>query len=131
MHEHEQPAVYVVAETAELAEALAWLVSSANRRVVSFSSLEAFISAYDPAWTGCLLVELFALDEQWTEFAAALARQGVRLPAIVISAPPAASSAASASPLPRMEVLFRPVLDHVLLDRLGEAMRWDAKSRGT
>jgi FixJ family two-component response regulator len=129
MGEPSAQAVYVVAEGADLVEALGFLVSSADLPAVTFDSLDAFLSAYEPAWRGCLVIEVSDFQDQWQESIEAVVLRGVDLPVILIGGPPRPARGTSRTKWPRVEFLVRPVTDELLLDRVSKALRWDASRR--
>jgi FixJ family two-component response regulator len=129
MGEPSSQAVYIVAQGAEVVDALGFLVSSADLPAVTFDSLDAFLSSYQPGWGGCLVIEVSEFQGGWQETVEAVALRGVELPVILIGGPPRPAQGRSRTKWPRVEFLVRPVTDELLLDRVRKAIHWDADRR--
>jgi FixJ family two-component response regulator len=78
--------VYVVEDDDIIREVIAELLLAQGERAECFASAEAFLDALRPDWHGCLLLDLVLPGMSGTDLQAELARRGVGLPIVFMSA---------------------------------------------
>lgn len=79
------PVVYVVDDDAALRDSLTWLLESPDVDVRAFGSANEFLSAYDPARPGCLVLDVYMPGISGLELQEILSKRGVRLPVVLIT----------------------------------------------
>ena len=80
-----RPTIFVVDDDAAMLGSLQALLSVQGISVRTFPSARAFLDAYRPEWTGCLLVDYLMPDMSGLDLLAGLRRRKIGLPAIVMT----------------------------------------------
>jgi FixJ family two-component response regulator len=80
-----RPIVYVVDDDASVRDSIAWLLDSIDADVRTFSSAAEFLSAYDPATPGCLVLDVHMPGTSGLQLQQMLPERGIPLPVVVIS----------------------------------------------
>lgn len=78
--------VYIVDDDASVRDSLALMLGLAGYRTVLFASAEAFLDAYRPDLSGCLIADLRLPGRSGTELQSELLARGSALPVIIITA---------------------------------------------
>lgn len=118
-----EPTVFVVDDDEDLRQALRWLIESAGLRVETFDSAEAFLGANRLARPGCLLLDIRMPGMGGMRLLEHLRRSdGFRGPVIVLTGHGDIPMAVQALRMGAIDFIEKPALDHVLLDRLLEAV---------
>lgn len=78
--------VYVVEDDAAVRDSLALMLGLAGYRTALFADAEAFLAAYRPGWTGCVIADLRLPGASGLELQARLRERGSTLPFIVVTA---------------------------------------------
>jgi RNA polymerase sigma factor (sigma-70 family) len=117
--------VFVIEDDAAVRDALSLLISLKGLRTAVFSSAEAFLETYQPAWRGCLLTDLQMPGMSGLDLQIALRERNVSLPVIVLTAHGDVATTRAALKNGAVDFLEKPVDDGVLIDVLRNAIRID------
>lgn len=125
----DEPTVFVVDDDEAMCEALTWLLESQGLSVATYNSAEDFLSAYDPARPGCLVVDVRMRGLSGLELQARLVEQGCPLPIIILTGHGDVPMAVRAVKAGAFDFLEKPVDDQRLLERIRAALALDAERR--
>ena len=78
--------VYVVEDDAAVRDSLALMLGLAGYRTALFADAEAFLAAYRPVWTGCVVADLRLPGASGVELQATLRDRGSTLPFVIVTA---------------------------------------------
>jgi len=120
------PTVFHVDSDAALRRQVEVLGRSAGLVVNGFETAAAFLEACRPEWPGCLVLDLQLPDQDGLDLLAGCARQGVFLPAVVVTGNTEVPQVVLAMKRGAVEVLEKPCTDQALLDAIHEALARDA-----
>jgi FixJ family two-component response regulator len=123
------PKVFVVDNDPSTRESLTWLLESANLTVAAFETAEAFLAACTPDQPGCLVLDLRLPGMSGVVLQEELVRIGIKLPLIMITGYADVPTAVRVLKRGAFDFLEKPLADDVLLDRIREAIIWDAEHR--
>ena len=118
----EKPAVVVIDDDRDTREALDGLLRSANLRVASFPSVQAFLDSPRPSPLGCLVLDVWLPGRSGLEFQADLAKAGAGVPVIFISGYADVHMSVRAMKAGAVEFLTKPVRHQELLMAIQSAM---------
>ncbi len=121
--------IFLVDDDAAIRDALSLLLSLKGLRAQTFASAEEFLEACRPDWRGCLLTDLRMPGMSGLELHQALARRGITLPVVVLTAHGDVGTARAALKSGAFDFLEKPVNDELLVDVLGHAVQRDAELR--
>ncbi len=124
-----QPLVNLVDDDPALRDSLRWLLESAGHRVADFASAEGFLSAFDPAQRGCLVLDIRMPGMSGLELQDELGRRGSRLPIIFITGHGDVPTAVSAVKKGAFEFVEKPFNDQQFLGLVERAIARDAEFR--
>lgn len=82
----ERLTVYIVDDDAAVRDSLALMLGLAGYRTAVFADAEAFLAAYRPDWSGCVVADLRLPGASGLELQAELDARGSALPFIIITA---------------------------------------------
>lgn len=77
--------VFIVDDDAAVRDSLVSLMESVGLNAESFGSSEAFLGAYDPSRSGCLLLDIVLPDMSGLELQARLAKVAIELPVVMMT----------------------------------------------
>lgn len=100
--------VYVVEDDAAVRDSLALMLGLAGYRTALFSDAEAFLSAYRPGWTGCVVADLRLPGASGVELQATLRSRGSTLPFIIVTAHGDVATARAAFRAEAVDFLEKP-----------------------
>lgn len=123
------PKVFVVDNDPSTRESLAWLLESVNLTVAAFETAEAFLAACTPDQHGCLVLDLRLPGMSGVVLQEELVRFGIKLPVIMITGYADVPTAVRVLKRGAFDFLEKPLTDDVLLERIREAIMWDAEHR--
>ena len=103
--------VYIVEDDASVRDSLALMLGLAGYRTVFFADAEAFLAAWRPDWTGCVVADLKLPGASGIELQAELARRGSQLPYIIVTAHGDVAAARAAFRADAVDFLEKP-FDH-------------------
>ncbi len=125
------PTVFIVDDDAAVRRSLSRLAKSVDLPAEVFSSPQAFLDRYDPAWPGCLVLDLKMPGMSGLELQARLTQDGVQLPTIIISAHGDVEKAVQAMKSGAVDFISKPYKAKILLARIRMALAMDAEQRRT
>ena len=123
------PTVFIVDDDAAVRRALSRLAKSVDLPAEVFSSPQAFLESYDPAWPGCLVLDLKMPGMSGLELQAKLKQDGVQIPTIIISAHGDVEKAVQAMKSGAVDFISKPYKAKILLARIRMALALDAEQR--
>lgn len=124
------PTVFVVDDEPAVLVAVERLLRSAGWRAATFASAAAFMSAYDPARPGCLLLDVAMPDTDGLEVQRQLADAGCTLPIIFLTGHGDVRMSVQAMRAGALNFITKPFRDETLLDAVAEAVEKDRVARG-
>ena len=122
--------VFVVDDDPAMRESLRWLIESVGLGVETYPSAQRFLEAYDPAQTGCLVLDVRMPGMGGLDLQTELAARKTDLPIIVITGYAEVSMAVRAIKGGAIDFIEKPFNDQVLLDRIHQAIETDRRNRG-
>jgi FixJ family two-component response regulator len=114
--------VYIVDDDPSVRDALGLLLGVRGYRTAVFSSGEAFLQAWQPAWRGCLLLDIRMSGMDGLALQQELAQQGCRIPFIIMSGHGDVGTARAAFKADAVDFLEKPFDDGKLIAAIDEAL---------
>lgn len=121
--------IYIVDDDEALRDSLVWLLESSGQRVRAFESAEEFLAAYQPAMTGCLVLDVRMPGMSGIELQERLTLQRIRVPIIFITGHGDVQMAVRAVQAGAFDFIEKPFNDQDLLDRIQRAISFDSERR--
>ncbi len=121
--------VFIVEDDAAVRDSLGLLLGLKNYRTQSFACAEDFLRVYQPAWAGCLLLDIRMPGMSGLELQSALGREHPALPIIVITAHGDVATVRTALKSGAVDFLEKPVDPDALLTAVRTALDTDAAQR--
>jgi FixJ family two-component response regulator len=118
-----------VDDDAEVRESLTSVIEMAGLAIESFSSAEAFLEAYCPERSGCLVLDVKMPGMSGLVLQDTLAAQAMHLPIIFITGYGDVPTSVQAIKAGAVDFLEKPFSSEVLLQRIREALAQDARMR--
>jgi FixJ family two-component response regulator len=125
------PTVFVVDDDEAVRKALKLLIESAGLKVLTFASADDFLAGYQPAWPGCLLLDVRMPGMSGLALQEKLLSEKILIPIIMITGHGDVAMAVGAVKKGAIDFLQKPFDDEVLLDRVRHAIEIDAERRVT
>ena len=114
--------VYIVDDDDAVRDSLCFLLKSVGITGNGFSSGNEFLEAYDPDWTGCILLDIRMPGISGMEVQRQLAERNCPLPIIFITGHGDIPMAVEAMHLGAYDFIQKPFHDQELLDRIQQAL---------
>jgi two-component system, LuxR family, response regulator DctR len=121
--------VFIVDDDEAIRDALAWLFQSRGVAVETFASAEAFLAAWVPERTGCLLLDIRMEGMSGLDLFDILCGLEARLPVIFLTGHGDVPMAVAALKKGARDFVEKPFNDNELVDRVIEALSWEAQQR--
>ena len=121
--------VFIVDDDPALRKSLRWLTESVGLRVETFATAEDFRAAYDPARSGCLVLDVRMPGMSGLDLQAYLVEQNIALPVLIVTGHAEVQSAVRAMKAGAVGFLEKPFGDQELLDHVQEALAIDQRER--
>jgi RNA polymerase sigma factor (sigma-70 family) len=121
--------VFVVDDDASIRGAVKSLLKSVGLRAETFGSTEEFVSAARAEAPSCLVLDVRLPGMSGTDFQADLAKRGVRIPIIFITAHGDVPMTSRAMKAGAVEFLQKPFQKNELLDAIHQALDRDRAAR--
>ncbi len=126
-----EPTVFVVDDDQAMRTSLKWLIESTGMQVRTFDSADAFLAAYYPGCAGCLLLDVRMPGMSGLELQSYMAREGYRLPVIIITGHGDVGMAVKAMKAGAADFIEKPFHDEDLLRSIRNALELDERWRVT
>ncbi len=123
------PIVFVVDDQQAVRDSLRWLLESIGIPVRDYPTADAFLRDYDPAQPGCLILDVRMPGMSGLDLQEELARRGIELPTIVITAHAEVPMAVRAVKAGAVDFIQKPFSHELLLDRVKQALEIDSQDR--
>lgn len=121
--------LYIVDDDDGMRAALRRRLRQIGLHAEDYPSAALFLEAYRGDEPGVLILDLRMPEVDGLALQHALAERGARLQVIVISGAADVASAVAAMKLGAVDVLEKPIDEHVLVERIGLAIRRDSERR--
>jgi RNA polymerase sigma factor (sigma-70 family) len=122
--------VFIVDDDAAVRDSLSLLLSLRGYRTATFGSAEDFLRALEPGWRGCLIADIRMPGMSGLDLQRELARRGVRLPVVIVTAHGDVSSARAAFKADAVDFLEKPFDDEGPLIAVEAALRRERERAG-
>ncbi len=119
----EDALICVVDDDEALRRSLVFLLESVGWRVETYASAEAFLAAYRPGMSGCLVLDIRMPSMSGLELQHVLKARGITLPVIFITGHGDVPLAVQAMKLGASDFIEKPFKDQALLDAVAQAVR--------
>jgi len=123
-----RPAAHIVDDDSGMRESLAVWLGMRGIRCVAFSSAEEFLDAVQPAWRGCVLIDLRLEGIDGLQLQSRLAERGIRMPAIFVTGHADVTAARDALKAGAFDFVEKPVDSDRLADLVGAAIARDTEA---
>ena len=114
--------VFIVDDDPSVRDALSLLLGVRGYRTAMFASGEAFLQAWQPAWRGCMLIDIRMSGMDGLSLQMELRRRDCRIPVIIMSGHGDVSMARAAFKADAVDFLEKPVDDGKLIAAIDEAL---------
>lgn len=121
--------VFIVEDDAAVRDSLGVLLGLKGYRTHSFANAEDFLRVYQPAWGGCLLLDIRMPGMSGLELQATLRDRGITLPVIMMTAHGDVPTVRTALKSGALDFLEKPVDPEALLATIRAALDVDAAHR--
>jgi two-component system response regulator DctR len=121
--------VHIVDDDEAIRDALSWLLQSRDVQAEAWDSAEAFLDCWTPRMAGCLLLDIRMEGMTGVELFDRLRERGCRLPVIFLTGHGDVPIAVSALKKGARDFVEKPFNDNDLVDRVIEALAFDAEQR--
>lgn len=120
---------YLVDDDDAIRDSLTWLLGSRGVSCLSYASAEDFLAVWNPAFAGCLLLDIRMDGMSGPELFDILGERGNRLPVIFLTGHGDVPMAVSALKKGAFDFVEKPCNDNELVNRVIEALQLDANQR--
>lgn len=118
-----EPTVFIVDDDPACRDSIRELVESAGHATAVFGSADEFLTSFDPAWHGCLVLDLRMPGMNGIALQKRLREMGAFLPIVFVSGNVNIRIAFQAIKDGAVNVLEKPFAQHQLLDAICQALR--------
>jgi RNA polymerase sigma factor (sigma-70 family) len=122
------PFAHIVDDDGAVRDSLSLWLGMRGIRCLAYESGEQFLAAVEPAWRGCVLVDLRLEGIDGLQLQARLADMGVRMPVIFVTAHGDVGAARDALKAGAFDFVEKPVDNDRLVELVRAAMASDAES---
>jgi FixJ family two-component response regulator len=129
MTKREEKTVFVVDDDAAVRDSIAELLESVGLRAEGYASALAFLEAFQPERTGCLVLDVRMAEMSGLVLQERLNGLGARIPVIVLTGHGDVPIAVQAMKAGAVDFLQKPYRDQALLDSINAALSMDAATR--
>ena len=127
--EHTEPIVFVVDDDEAICRSLGLLIEDIGLKARAFTGAQHFLSAYDPAQPGCLVLDVRMSGMSGLELQSRLNELGIRIPTIIMTGHGDVPMAVEAMKAGALDFVEKPFRDQVMLDSIQKAVVLDRRSR--
>lgn len=129
MKSQQSPTVFIIDNDEPLRGSLRFLLESADLASEGFESAEAFLAAYTPDRPGCLVLDVRLPGISGIVLQETMRERGWRLPIIVMTGFADVGTAVGMLKRGAFDFFEKPFADQQLLDRVQQAIGFDASRR--
>lgn len=115
--------VFVVDDDKAARDSLRWLISSVGLHVETFDTAQAFLDAYDPAYSGCLVVDVRMPGMSGLDLQKRMEARPHCLPVIVVTGHGDVQMAVRAMKDGAFDFIEKPYNDQVMIDLVQNAVQ--------
>jgi FixJ family two-component response regulator len=123
------PTVFIVDDDAGVRDSLAMLLELKGFATRKYAAAEAFLDEYRPEIPGCVILDLRMPGMSGLELQGELARRGLRVPVIVVTAHGDVATTRTALKDGAVDFIEKPIDDEALLAAVEAALEQDARER--
>ncbi len=123
------PTVFVIDDDPAMRESLRWLLESVGLAVETYAAAEEYLSTYDAARPGCLVVDVRMPGMSGLDLQRELAGRKATTPIIIITGHADVPTAVRAFQAGAADFIEKPFSDQQLVDRIRLAVDADRKAR--
>ncbi len=127
--ENAESVVFVVDDDEAICRSLGLLIEDIGLEVKAFTSAQHFLSAYDPAQPGCLVLDVRMSGMSGLELQSRLNELGITIPTIIMTGHGDVPMAVEAMKAGALDFVEKPFRDQVLLDSIQKAIALDQRIR--
>lgn len=124
-----EPTIFIVDDDASVRDSLALLLGLKGYAIRSFASAEDFLSACQPDWYGCLLLDIRMTGINGLELQQRLLAQKITLPIIFLTGHGDVATARTALKAGASDFLEKPLDDRMLSLAIADALERSASHR--
>lgn len=124
-----EPTIFIVDDDASVRDSLALLLGLKGYAIRSFASAEDFLSACQPDWYGCLLLDIRMTGINGLELQQRLLEQKITLPIIFLTGHGDVATARTALKAGASDFLEKPLDDRMLSLAIADALERSASHR--
>jgi len=127
--QHAEPVVFVVDDDEAICRSLGLLIEDIGLKAQTFTSAQHFLSAYDPAQPGCLVLDVRMSGMSGLELQNRLNELEIRIPTIIMTGHGDVPMAVEAMKAGALDFVEKPFRDQVMLDSIQKAVALDRQVR--
>ena len=124
-----EPVVFVVDDDEAICRSLGLLIEDIDLKAQTFTSAQDFLSAYEPAQPGCLVLDVRMSGMSGLELQSRLNELGIRIPVIIMTGHGDVPMAVEAMKAGALDFVEKPFRDQVMLDSIQKAVAFDRQRR--
>ncbi len=124
-----EPIVFVVDDDEAVCRSLSLLIETVGLKVQTYGSAQDFLDAYDPAQSGCLVLDVRMPGMSGLELQSKLIAESLNIPVIIITGHSDVLLAVQAIKVGAVDLIEKPFRDQDLLDNVQKAIEIDAEVR--
>lgn len=124
-----EPTIFIVDDDAPVRDSLALLLGLKGYAIRSFASAEDFLTACQPDWHGCLLLDIRMAGMNGLELQQQLISRQIVLPIIFITGHGDVAAARAALKAGAADFLEKPLDDQILITTIADALERSAHQR--
>ncbi|HUX62376.1 response regulator transcription factor [Sulfuricella sp.] len=124
-----EPTIFIVDDDAPVRDSLALLLGLKGYAIRSFASAEDFLTACQPDWHGCLLLDIRMVGMNGLELQQQLISRQIVLPIIFITGHGDVAAARAALKAGAADFLEKPLDDQILITTIADALERSANQR--
>jgi len=117
----DQYSIYIIEDDQSVRDALGLLLGLQGRAVAIFADAESFLTAYQPSWRGCLLIDIRMPGMDGLALQRRLLEIGCKMPAIIMTGHGDVDSARAAFRSQAVDFLEKPIDNAKLTSAIEEA----------
>jgi FixJ family two-component response regulator len=125
----EKPCIYIVEDDEAVRDSLALMLESVGHNVKAFATADAFLSAYSPQMSGCIVLDIRMPGMDGMELQSRLNAMNSILPIIFVTGHGDIPMAVEAMQRGAMDFVQKPYREQELLSKISSALKLDEENR--